>query len=110
MTTAPAHPATTPKGQPMTEIRFAYLIAHCNPDTPLEDRGISGGTRALPATSGLRALAEELIRETRHLHPQLGTSRLRCSLWLYHHNDPRPLTPGAMIPPPAANHYEYGTP
>jgi hypothetical protein len=94
----------------MTEMRWAYLIAHCDPTTPLEDRGISGGTRALPPTSGLRALAEDLIAETRLRHPYLGTERLRCSLWLYHHDEPRPLTPGAMTPPPVANHFEYGTP
>ncbi|MFD6113641.1 hypothetical protein ACFWG0_26510 [Streptomyces yangpuensis] len=93
----------------MTEMRFAFLVAHCDPTTDPEDRGISGGTRALPAGFGLRALAEELIRETRHLHPHLGTSRLRCSLWLYQPDEPRPLTPGAMLPPPNAEHFEYGT-
>lgn len=93
-------------GQPM---RFAYIVERADdPTIPEDRRPLSGGTRELPAAWGLRALAEELIRETRHLHSYVGTRRLRCSLWLYHPDEPRPLTAGCETAPPAADAFEYG--
>jgi hypothetical protein len=91
--------------RPMT---FAYIVERVHPDIPTDRAQLSGGLRPLPTAWGLRALAEELIRETRVRHSYVGTGRLRCSLWLHHDDEPRPLTAGCETAPPDADAFEYG--
>jgi hypothetical protein len=91
-----------------SDTQFAYIVERVHPDIHPDRAQLSGGTRPLPAGWGLRALAEELIRETRHLHSYVGTGRLRCSLWPHHDDDPRPLTADCESAPADAEAFEYG--
>lgn len=93
---------------PMT---FAYIVERGDdPTIPEDRRALTGGIRELPANCGLRALAEELVASTRDKHSYVGDGLLRCSLWLHHEEEPRPLTPGAETPPSDAEVFEYGRP
>lgn len=89
-------------------LRMAYLIEDTTPTTPSDRRFLSVGTRNLPEGWGPRALAEELIRETRGLRPWLGNGPVRCSVWLHGPDEELPTDPDTKAPADA-DVFEYGT-
>ncbi|MFB7866973.1 hypothetical protein [Streptomyces sp. NPDC056069] len=92
----------------MTTLRMAYLIEDMAPTTPDDRRFLSVGTRTLPDGWGPRALAEELVRETRGLRPWLGTGPVRCSVWVHHPEELLPTDPEEAAAPPDADQFQYG--
>jgi hypothetical protein len=88
---------------------MGYLIEDIALTTPPDRRFLATGTRNLPDGWGPRALAEDLVRETRGLRPWLGTGPIRCSVWLHSPDEALPTDPDEAAAPSDADTFEYGT-